>query len=159
MTRLLRIFCLVCLALAGPAGSGSAQAAGDGDVVIVVDARSGVERLERDDAINIFLGRHRALPDGMAARPVDQPPGSSLYERFYRRLVDKTPTEIGVYWSRLYFSGKTLPPPQINTPAAAIAHVLGTPGGIAYLERAQVDGRLRVVLVLPPPAAPSEDRK
>lgn len=157
--RLLRIFCLVCLATAGPRGPGSAWAAGDGDVVIVVDARSGVERLERDDAINIFLGRHRVLPDGMAARPVDHPVASRLYEQFYRRLVDKTPAEIGVYWSRLYFSGKTLPPPQINTPAAAIAHVLGTPGGIACLERAQVDGRLRVVLALPPTAVSSGDRK
>lgn len=138
--RLLILFCLLL------ASTGSTWA----EIVVVVDAKSGVEQLSQDDVINIFLGRHRKLPTGIAAVPVDLPAGSSQYTDFYRKLVDKTPSEISAYWSRLYFSGKTRPPVQSASPAAAIAHVLGTTGGIGYIERQQLDPRLRVVLSFSP---------
>lgn len=138
--RLLILFCLLL------ASAGSAWA----EIVVVVDAKSGVEQLSQDDVINIFLGRHRKLPTGIAAVPVDLQAGSRLYADFYRKLVDKTPSEISAYWSRLYFSGKTRPPVQMASPADAVSHVLGTPGGIGYIERQQLDPRLRVVLSFSP---------
>lgn len=119
------------------------------EVAVVVDARSGVERLSQDEVINIFLGRHRRLPTGIAAMPVDQPQASPLRGEFYRKLVNKDLTQINAYWARLFFSGKTSPPLQARSPAEALAQVLADPGGIGYVDAAQVDARLRVVLILP----------
>ncbi len=47
------------LALLLPAAG---QAAGD--LVVVVNPRSGVEKLSREDVTNIFLGRYRQFPAG-----------------------------------------------------------------------------------------------
>jgi ABC-type phosphate transport system substrate-binding protein len=120
------------------------------DVVVVVDASAGIDQLTRDQVINIYLGRHRQLPTGIAAVPVDQPATENLRAEFYRKLVDKEVAEINAYWARLYFSGKTTPPVQAASVADVLKHVLGKPGGIGYMDRGQVDHRLRIVLAFPP---------
>lgn len=127
-------------------GSGAALA----EIVVVVDARAGFDRLTQDEVINIFLGRHRKLPTGIAAAPVDLAANSGLRAEFYRKLVDKDISEINAYWARLYFSGKVSPPPPLASTAEVLAHVAGTPGGIGYLDRSQVDARVKIVLTLPP---------
>lgn len=120
------------------------------DVVVVVDAKSGVERLTQDEVINIFLGRHRKLPTGIAALPIDQPLAGGVRAEFYRKLADKDLAEINAYWARLYFSGKTRPPLQASSANEVLAHVAGNPGGVGYLERNQADARVKVVLTFPP---------
>jgi ABC-type phosphate transport system substrate-binding protein len=120
------------------------------EVVVVVDAKSGVERLTQDEVINIFLGRHRKLPTGIAALPIDQPVAGGLRAEFYRKLADKDLAEINAYWARLYFSGKTRPPLQANSAIEVLAHVASNPGGVGYLERNQADARVKIVLTFSP---------
>lgn len=120
------------------------------EVVVVVDAASAIERLTQDQVINIYLGRHRKLPTGIAALPVDLPPTDKLRTEFYRKLVDKDLSEINAYWARLHFSGKTTPPTQANTAAEVLKHVIGKAGGIAYLDKSQVDPRMRIVYTFSP---------
>ncbi len=117
--------------------------------VVVVNARSGVERLSRDEVISIFLGRYRRLPTGVAAIPVDQPESSALRAEFYRKLVGKDLNEINAYWSRLIFSGKTSPPRQTASASEVVSVVSREAGGIAYIERGLVDSRFRIVLEFP----------
>ncbi len=116
------------------------------DPVVVVNARSGIERLSRDEVTNIFLGRYRKLPNGGTALPIDQPENSGMRADFYRKLVNKDLNEINAYWSRLIFSGKTAPPRQTEQGAEVLAWLAANPGGIAYIEREQVDRRFRIVL-------------
>jgi len=117
--------------------------------VVIVNARSEVDRLSQDEVINIFLGRYRRLPNGDVAIPVDQPDGSALKNQFYRKLVNKNLNEINAYWSRLIFSGKTSPPKQAVNAAEVAALMSGNSGGISYIERAQVDNRFRIVYEFP----------
>lgn len=128
----------------------TATAAAAGDIAVVVSARSPVTRLSQDEVIDIFLGRHREFPSGLAAVPIDQPKASAVRADFYRGLANKTLSEINAYWARLYFSGKASPPLQAERPADVVAHVLNTSGGIGYIDLDQVDARVRVVLRLPP---------
>lgn len=118
------------------------------DMVIVVNARAGVESLTRGEAINIFLGRYRQLPSGIPAYPIDQPGGSQEKARFYRLLVDKDIAEIGAYWTRLVFSGKTSPPRQARDAREVMSLLASHPGAVAYLDRGQLDARARIVLEL-----------
>jgi ABC-type phosphate transport system substrate-binding protein len=120
------------------------------DVVVVVDAQAGVDRLTQDEVINIFLGRYRRLPNGVAAVPVDQPVAGEIRDAFYQKLVGKGQAEINAYWARLIFSGKTSPPVQALSAADVPARIVGTEGGVGYVERNQVDARLKVVFTFPP---------
>ncbi|MEW6514267.1 MAG: hypothetical protein AB1443_09710 [Pseudomonadota bacterium] len=144
MRAVIRLIFLITASLLGPSLN-VARA----EVVVVVDAASGIERLTQDQVINIYLGRHRKLPTGIAALPVDLPPLDKLRAEFYRKLVDKDLSEINAYWARLYFSGKTTPPMQANSTAEVLRHVTGKAGGIAYLDKSQIDPRMRIVYSFP----------
>lgn len=124
------------------------QAQAHPDLVLVVSAKSTVDKLTLDDAVNIFMGRYRQLPTGIAAQPIDQPDTQPERALFYRLLVNKDLAEINAYWARLLFSGKTSPPRQAKSAAEVFDLLARQPGAIGYLERSQVDSRFRVVLEL-----------
>lgn len=122
----------------------------EAEPVVVVAARQATERLSREEVANIFLGRYRALTAGLTAQPIDQPPASPLRSAFYQQLVNKDAASINAYWSRLHFSGKATPPLQPREESEVIQHLLSVPGAIAYVERKQVDGRMRIVFEFMP---------
>ncbi|MBL8484206.1 MAG: hypothetical protein JNJ60_18560 [Rhodocyclaceae bacterium] len=132
-------YLLLCLILFGSCALAHAE-----DLVVVMAAGGGVDRLSRDEVANIFLGRFRQLPDGRRAQPIDN---QTAKEEFYRKLVGRSLAEMGAYWAQLRFSGRTQPPEQEGE-ANALAKVAATPGAITYVARSKVDGRVRVVLEL-----------
>lgn len=119
-------------------------------IVVVVNAASGVDLLSHAEVVNIFLGRFRQFPSGLAAQPIDLPVAHPARADFYRLLVDKSPAEINAYWARLVFSGRTQPPMQAARFDDVIPTVQSTPGGISYMERSKVGGRLKIVYELAP---------
>lgn len=123
----------------------TACAAWAGPLVVVVNPESGVDALTREEVINVFLGRYKKLPTGVRAQPLDE---ASLKGDFYQRLVGKTLAEINAYWARLVFSGQTAPPRQITGMSAALDAVAAERGAIAYVDKTQVDRRVRIVLEL-----------
>jgi ABC-type phosphate transport system substrate-binding protein len=127
-----------------------AGAAEPSSIVVIVNPSSGVERLTREEVIDIFLGRFRKLPSGRVALPIDVAESSVERERFYRLLVKKSPAEISSYWARLVFSGQTSPPFQVPDAATALELVENNPNAIAYVDRASVNPRVRVVLEITP---------
>jgi hypothetical protein len=117
-------------------------------LVLVANPKCGVERLEKDEVVNIYLGRYRRLPSGITAEPYDQPGDNENKSLFYRKLVDKSLAEINAYWSRLVFSGKTRPPQVAANAEEALQRVAARPGAFAYVERNKVDKRVIVVFEL-----------
>lgn len=115
------------------------------DIAVVVNAGSGVERLTRSDAVNIFMGRYRKLPTGNLALPVDLAP---LKARFYRALVNKDLAEINSYWARLVFSGEASPPQQIASPDEVHQLVTQNMNALSYVDSTQVPDDMHVVLLL-----------
>lgn len=122
--------------------------------VVIVNAQSGVAEMNREEVINVFLGRFRQLPSGVAARPIDLPETHPVRERFYRLLVDKQPAEIRAYWARLVFSGRTSPPATADGEAAVLATVVRDRQAIGYLPAPSADPRVRVVYELEEPVQP-----
>jgi ABC-type phosphate transport system substrate-binding protein len=141
MTICLRLLALLAVLAAPPAVA---------DLVVVVNANSGVERLSQDEIVNIFLGRYRQLPSGLSALPIDQPANQPLKAQFYRKLVNKDLAEINAYWARLTFSGKTSPPRQAANTGEVVPWIVRTPGAIGYIERSMADPRLRIVMEFEP---------
>lgn len=115
------------------------------DLVLVAHPQSSIERLTRDDVVNIFMGRYRLLASGITAEPIDLGDDTGLRARFYRALVNKSLAEINAYWARLVFSGKTRPPRVMDNVEAALRAVNAHPGALAYMERSQMDKNVRIV--------------
>ena len=65
--------------------------------------------------------------------------------RFSQEVLKKTPAQLKCYWNQQIFSGKGVPPPEAESPAAAVAYVLGNPGAIAYVPIDADTGRAKVI--------------
>jgi len=127
------------------------------DVVLIANSRSSVDKLSQEQAVNIFMGRYRKLPDGSAARPLDLDANSPGRRLFYRALIDKTLEEVNAYWMRLIFAGRTPPPLMTTGEEEMLAMVASDPQVIGYLERSQLTRlernplarNIKIVLSLP----------
>ncbi|MDD5296934.1 MAG: hypothetical protein PHU46_08480 [Rhodocyclaceae bacterium] len=117
-------------------------------VMVVVNPRSSVDHLSRDDVINIFMGRFRQLPNGLPASPVDLPVTERAKPEFYRLLVGKDMDQIAAYWSRLVFTGRTAPPMQAGSVEDMIRYLNANPGAVGYMDSNDVDRRVKAVLEL-----------
>ena len=142
MKRFLALFLIAAMLL--PCAEAMAE------LVVITNPKSGIDRLSRDEVANIFLGRFRQLPSGLSAFPADLPATQPERAAFYRLLVNKELAEINSYWARLVFSGRTVPPRQSDGNDDLLKWLAATPGGIGYMERAKVDGRVRIVFELKP---------
>jgi len=130
--------------------SGNARAADPASIVVIVNPASGVEKLTRDEVIDIFLGRYRKLPSGRVALPIDVTEEGTQRERFYQLLVKKSPAEMSSYWARLVFSGTSSPPFQVPDTQTALDLVASNPNAIAYVDRSAVTSKVKVVLEIKP---------
>jgi ABC-type phosphate transport system substrate-binding protein len=131
-------------------GATLAHAAEPTSLVVVVNPQSGVDKLSREEIIDIFLGRYRKLPSGKTALPIDMAEANTERARFYQLLVKKSSSEMSSYWARLVFSGQTSPPFQVPDTQAALELVQSSPNAIAYIDRSAVNASVKVVFELKP---------
>lgn len=119
-----------------------------GEPVVIVHLESGVQKLTRDEVINIFTGRQKRLPTGQVAVTVEQAEPTGTRARFYQLLVGKDLPDINAYWARLLYSGQAQPPRQAQSAEEVVALVAANRGAIGVVDGARVDRRVRVVLDL-----------
>jgi hypothetical protein len=131
--------------LCGLLGAPSAQA----DVFVVVHASNPLQHMTQKEAVDLYMGRSRAFPGGDFALPFDMPKNSEERAAFYQALTGKSLGEVNSYWSRLMFSGQTMPPQPLPSEVAMADLVRRNPSAIGYLTQEPAAGKgLRVVLVL-----------
>jgi hypothetical protein len=100
---------------------------------IIVHPDNPVTAVGSDLLRSAYLKHSGAWPDGATVRPLDLGSRNGVRAAFAQRVLRKTPAQLRSYWNQRIFSGKGTPPPQVETPAEAIAFVLAQPGGVAYI--------------------------
>jgi len=118
------------------------------DVVVVTHRDSPLRALSPAQVSDLYLGRIRSLPDGQAVIVIERERDSGLRARFFRLLNGMSLKQINAYWARLQFSGQVLPPPRFPDAGALIKTIQSSPAAIGYLDPAEVDDSVRVLLHL-----------
>lgn len=139
MPYLIKFLCLVLLLISGNASA---------ELAVVANPNSGIEKLSKDEVINIYMGRTRKLPNGLTGMPIDLSNTHHEKMQFYSLLVGKELAEINSYWARLRFSGLGQPPLQVNSMEDAINLVSENKGAIAYIDSKKIDKRVKLILLL-----------
>ena len=139
--RLVSAFALGLMLAFGPAARA--------DVFVVVPAASNVKTMTQKEVVDLYMGRTRAFPAGDFALPFDLPRDHPSRAAFYQALTGMGQAQINSYWSRLMFSGQTMPPQPLPSEAEMADLVRRNPSAIGYLSQEPAPDRgLRVVLVL-----------
>ncbi|MDO9006118.1 MAG: hypothetical protein Q7V20_21960 [Aquabacterium sp.] len=98
--------------------------------------------ITKDQLANVYLGRSFDL------KPVDLPEASPLREQFYKKATDRDQSQIKATWSRIVFTGKGQAPIILQDAAAVKKAVISDPKAIGYIDKAAVDGSVKVVFSL-----------
>lgn len=136
---------LIVLVIAGSLLACLARAA---DIYVVVSADNTWRNVNQRDLLSLYMGRTQTLPSGEAVAVFDLPRDHPIREAFYAALTGMSSAQVNSYWSRLIFTGRTLPPPVVPSEQSMIEQLRRNPGAIGYLPRVPNDSGLRPLLVL-----------
>lgn len=94
------------------------------------------------------MGRRRAFDNGDFALVFDLPRGAETRDAFYLSLTGMSPAQVNSYWSRLMFSGQSMPPQALPDESAMVDIIKRNPSAVGWLSKEPADKSLRTLLVL-----------
>ena len=103
----------------------------------------------KDDAAALYLGKTTTLPAGGNAKLFDLSDSNPLREKFYQAATGKSASQVKSVWSRLVFSGRAVPPKELDSDDAVVKAVAADPSAVGYVDSSAVNGSVRAVLQLP----------
>lgn len=145
----LYLCCLVAAVVVGVALPGAAPAADPPDFKIIVHPNNPVRSVDASFLRNAFLKKTTEWSSGKVIRPIDLGGASGARDRFVRGILKKTPSQLRNYWNQRIYSGKGVPPPEVDSTAAVISYVLANAGAVGYLPADAHPGEAKVVDLRP----------
>jgi ABC-type phosphate transport system substrate-binding protein len=100
---------------------------------VVVNAGHATGTADRRFVTDAFLKKTTRWPDGSLIRPVDLGPASPVRERFSEEVLGRSVAAVKSYWQQLVFSGRGLPPPELDGDAEVVSYVATHAGAIGYV--------------------------
>jgi ABC-type phosphate transport system substrate-binding protein len=143
MRRLL-LSALTVTMLATPAAvAGESSAAYE----VIVNPANPNASVDRRFLAEAFLKKTTEWPNGELIRPVDLPPGSAVRRRFSEDVMRRTVSEVKTFWQQRIFSGRGVPPPELDTDDEVVTYVLKYGGAVGYVSGRAAIGNAKVVSV------------
>jgi ABC-type phosphate transport system substrate-binding protein len=136
-----------CLSLALAVRFTPARAEQDLAFRVVVDPENPATELTREVVAEVFLKASTRWPDGATIKPVDQKPEAAVRKAFSERILKRTIPAVRSYWQQRIFSGRDVPPPELESDEAVIRYVRENRGAVGYVSGATSPGGTKVVSV------------
>jgi hypothetical protein len=134
----------VALALAG---TGVAVAAAPAGFHLVAHPQNPAASLEREFLADAFLKKAIRWPSGDTIQPVDLRADAPARARFTEQVLRRSIAAVRSYWQQRIFTGRGVPPPELESDAAVIQYVQTHPGAVGYVsDRADV-GAVKIIAV------------
>ncbi|HEY9118348.1 MAG TPA: substrate-binding domain-containing protein [Marinobacter sp.] len=114
--------------------------------VVVIGHTSGPDSITQNQVRDIYLNRSQQLPDGQKARPFELPEGNSARSEFHDKVTGRNDAQLKAFWSQQVFTGRGQPPAEAGSASGMKAQVASTPGAIGYIDSADVDNSVKVLL-------------
>jgi len=131
--RVLTIFALLlAVFLAAPLKRLSADVREPAYQIIVHPANPATSA-EREFLADAFLKKVAAWPGGEVLHPVDLPPNSTVRRSFSEDVLHRSVAEVKGYWQQRIFSGRDVPPPELDADEDVIKYVLKYEGAVGYV--------------------------
>jgi ABC-type phosphate transport system substrate-binding protein len=109
--------------------------------VVIVQATNPAGAVERKFLEDAFLKKITRWPSDATIRPVDLPASSPVRRRFTEEVLERTLESVKSYWQQRIFSGRDVPPPELDTDDDVVSYVRKHDGAIGYVSgHADVSG-------------------
>lgn len=101
--------------------------------VVIAHAKSGIGSVERSALSDIFLKKAARWESGESALPVDQKAGAAVRDAFSRAVLGRSTAAVRSYWTQRIFSGRDVPPPELEGDKAVVSYVASHVGAVGYV--------------------------
>jgi hypothetical protein len=115
--------------------------------LIIVHARNPATSLRADFLQDAFLKKKTRWPNDVVIRPTDLTTHAPARVRFSEEVLGRPVAAVRSYWEQRIFSGRDVPPPEMESDAAVVAYVLKHEGAIGYVSATAELGGAKVVTV------------
>jgi ABC-type phosphate transport system substrate-binding protein len=110
-------------------------------VVVVVHPAMN-ETITKDDIARLYTGRSTVL------QPIQLKESDSKRGVFDEKGIGRSSSQLKAYWSKLVFTGKGTPPPEVSSDAEVIQFISSNEYGIGYIDAASVNDKVKVLMTL-----------
>jgi len=117
------------------------------DFLIIVHPGNPVTDVSRSFLADLYLKRSTRWDDGELARPIDQRADSAIRRTFSESVLKRSIAAVKRYWQQRIFSGRDLPPPELDSDDAVVAYVATHRGAIGYVSGTAKRDKTKLVLV------------
>jgi ABC-type phosphate transport system substrate-binding protein len=132
-----RIFAALALlaALSGPPPATAADVPGAPAMgfQMIVHPSNPATAVDRHFVADAFFKKVTRWPHDEAIRPADLDADSPVRRRFSEQVLRRSVASVKIYWQQLVFSGRDVPPPELDSDWQVVRFVLKHPGAIGYI--------------------------
>ena len=107
--------------------------AADQNFMIIVNAANPTTTIDAKVVANIFLKKTAFWPHNKIILPVDQDVESEVRRAFSEVILDRSVPAMRNYWQQLIFSGRGVPPPELESDRAVVDYVSRHADAIGYV--------------------------
>jgi ABC-type phosphate transport system substrate-binding protein len=136
----MRVLPILALTFALTAGALSANVSAEPRVLpvyrVIVNPSNPSVALDRSFLEDAFLKKISHWPSDQVIRPVDLESGSRTRRAFSDYVLRRTVDAVKGYWQQRIFSGRDVPPPELDTDDDVVKYVLRYEGAVGYVSGA-----------------------
>lgn len=146
-TATIALVAVAAIAAAVSAAAGEQRASSDAKFQVIVHEDNRVTALSRKFVADAFLKKTTRWSDDDVIEPVDQKPRARVRQEFSRAVLKRSVAAVRSYWRQIVFSGRGVPPPELDGDDEVVEYVRQHRDAIGYVSAdADVSG-VRVVQV------------
>jgi ABC-type phosphate transport system substrate-binding protein len=114
---------------------------------IIVNPGNPATSVDRSFLEDAFLKKITTWPGGDVIHPVDLAPDSPVRRKFTRDVLNRSVEAVKGYWQQRIFSGRDVPPPEMDSDDDVVRFVLKHEGGVGYVSGTAAIGDAKIVVV------------
>lgn len=138
---------LLALELVCPSRSSVAFAEDAPPFRVIAHPENPARSIDREVLAKMFLKEVTRWDDGEAVHPVDLRGDSEVRSKFCDAIIRRSLAAVRSYWQQRIFSGRGVPPPEVESDAEAVRYVLKYRGSVGYVSAHADIGKAKTLTV------------
>lgn len=116
------------------------------DIAVVASSKFNSNTVEKVELKRLFLAKTNRIHNSKVK--VMELVDTSCKETFYKKISNKTQSQLRAYWSRLIFTGKAKPHKQVKSLDALLSKMAENASIISYVPLSMVSDKMKVLYML-----------
>jgi ABC-type phosphate transport system substrate-binding protein len=112
---------------------------------VIVNARNPVRSISQDFLAQAFFKQAMRWDNGENIQPVDLPLAAPTRQAFSTSVLKRSVPAVRAYWLQRIFSGRQVPPLELDSDVSVVRYVLGSPGAVGYVSASTNTASAKVI--------------